>query len=827
MNHQHHQQQQPLNALGGKVGAASSPVAGRASSPAVTKVIGQPGGYFSPTANTGSNSSGPTVTTSPYAVNESLATGTYPGLAGAATTQHHIAGAAAKHNGANTGLAGGGGAIHTPGKAIHNSSETPAAGGSGTGPTNNGCVSNALKKFNIPANMNKGFMGSYLKFLQGERDSSPPPTTRGGRKAIWSRPEGRSAPANKSNTSNATPAAPTAGATTTSTTTTTAGSGPSSAKSLPYGGSNPIEPDHKLDAKQAQHDGTGQQQMYSSGAKDNRKRKYNAPSAVASRSQQDPLSTMPPQRRQTSSRKAKAKAILQQQQLLQPSIMEEPPDFAHDSDSDPAWTPTEDKDDDDEEPIVGGSKKSAKKRITVQAKEQPERARSNILSVAAAGAGIADYDYGSDEDNNPSTVGLTQQTVLSQHTLPIQHQQLQQQQAVMLHQAPSQHQQQQMINAQTQPILYGQQANNHIAVPDQYGMHQSQPQQSFNAPGTGMMAISTSQTPTDEFQVGDFVVLRSDLVQNYPVIWRVDGKTLLQKYEAYDDPTGKTLHRNVSTYAAWNGESKKLYVKIPVRFRVHNAGESIVEFTRNELPINPDESGGTGTDGSNGGAIEQQQHLLDKSMDESKMYQDVFEVYIQTLISQALDANFLKEIFQEQDDYFLTRVKTIDNLTEDRRRRLIQLTPWSRNILTSIATFPAYNIMTELHHHSHQLQPVCVTCHQPGIAMRIVLQGQTYNVATLAPAVMDAASQYDKSFQLCRACSVRFELLHKICHQKYMMFVECAKRVNQQISHDSGKAATVILNELLADEHWLAMLFKEVRSIWAEIESLERQQCRF
>ncbi|XP_058065405.1 uncharacterized protein LOC131215044 [Anopheles bellator] len=757
-----------------------------------------------------------------------------------------------EHNGANNSLAGGGGegAIHTSGKAVPNSSETSAAGGSGTGTTNNGCVSNALKKFNIPANMNKGFMGSYLKFLQGERDSSPPPTTRGGRKAIWSRPEGRSAPANKSTTSNAAAqVATTTGATTMPTTTTTAGSGTSSVKALPYG-SNPSEPEHKLDvstknggrvtgggsnhsipalqAKQANHDGTGQQQMYSSGAKDNRKRKYNAPSAVASRSQQDPLSTMPPQRRQTTSRKAKAKAILQQQQLLQPSTMEEPADFAHDSDSDPAWTPTDDKDDDDEEPIVEGSKKFAKKRTTAQTKEQPERARSNILSVAAAGAGIADYDYGSDEDD-PSTVVLTQETVLSQHTLSIQHQQLQQQ-ATMLHQAPAplQHQQQQMINAQTQPILYGQQANNHIAVPDQYGMHHSQPQQSFNAPGTAMMASSISQTPTDEFQVGDFVVLRSDLVQNYPFIWRVDGKTLLQKYEAYDDPSGKTLHRNVSTYAAWNGESKKLYVKIPVRFRAHNATESVVEFMRNELPISPDESGGTGSDGSNGGAIDQQQqHFLDKSMDETKMYQDVFEVYIQTLISQALDANFLKEIFQEQDDYFLTRVKTIDNLTEDRRRRLIQLTPWSRNILTSIGTFPAYNIITEVHHHIHQLQPVCVACHQPGIAMRIVLQGQTYNAATLAPAAVDAASHYDKSFQLCSACSVRFELLHKICHQKYMMFVECAKRVNQQISHDSGKAATVILNELLADEHWLAMLFKEVRSIWAEIESLERQQCRF
>lgn len=48
-------------------------------------------------------------------------------------------------------------------------------------------IPNQVNKSETPTGPGAGFMNSYLKFLQGERDSSPPPPARGGRKQTWTR----------------------------------------------------------------------------------------------------------------------------------------------------------------------------------------------------------------------------------------------------------------------------------------------------------------------------------------------------------------------------------------------------------------------------------------------------------------------------------------------------------------------------------------------------------------------------------------------------------------------------------------------------------------
>lgn len=158
-------------------------------------------------------------------------------------------------------------------------------------------------------------------------------------------------------------------------------------------------------------------------------------------------------------------------------------------------------------------------------------------------------------------------------------------------------------------------------------------------------------------------------------------------------------------------------------------------------------------------------------MKDSEKYQDNFEVYIQTLISQALDSNFLTEIFQEQgrrrlnlylfsiciynmllyiykylcflDDYFLSNVRTVDEVTEERKHRLLSTTKWKPNVVTAISTWPCLNVLKDLSLSEYKGKS-CAGCQSTKIYARVLLYGQPYNATTLEGSSPDLKIPHEK-----------------------------------------------------------------------------------
>jgi hypothetical protein len=81
--------------------------------------------------------------------------------------------------------------------------------------------------------------------------------------------------------------------------------------------------------------------------------------------------------------------------------------------------------------------------------------------------------------------------------------------------------------------------------------------------------------------------------------------------------------------------------------------------------------------------------------------------------------------------------------------------------------------------------------------------------ASSVPSVREwygAVIQYNILFQdfpLCSVLLVRVQLYNKVAQQKYVMYIESAKRVARKRSSDPYKDTTIIANELSADDAWL------------------------
>jgi len=95
------------------------------------------------------------------------------------------------------------------------------------------------------------------------------------------------------------------------------------------------------------------------------------------------------------------------------------------------------------------------------------------------------------------------------------------------------------------------------------------------------------------------------------------------------------------------------------------------------------------------------------------------------------------------DDYFLSNVKTVDEVTEERKHRLLSTTKWKPNIITAISTWPCVNVLKDLPPSEYKGKS-CAGCQQTKIYARILLYGQPYNSTTLEGSPPDPRIPHEK-----------------------------------------------------------------------------------
>ncbi|KAK7086226.1 protein of unknown function (DUF4211) [Halocaridina rubra] len=303
-------------------------------------------------------------------------------------------------------------------------------------------------------------------------------------------------------------------------------------------------------------------------------------------------------------------------------------------------------------------------------------------------------------------------------------------------------------------------------------------------------------------------------MMDHPPIWRIDGKSLLQKFQAFEKD-GKTLYRNISTYSGWTSQAKALYVGVKVTFVFQSRYDTVVEMVgiKNQ---EEDESSNDKPEEVVWVSKNQQQDY--EISEELRSHMPDFEIYLQTLISQALDNNFLKEIYEENDDYFVERVKIIDELAEERKRKILEIVQWNDKFRNSLDTWPCINVMITKN------ADMCQACSNQPATKLSQLYGQPYNQETLRSREPMPSEVDTKNYEVCDRCSNLSQMYNKVSHQKYDYYSQCKSTVtNTRVTHPS-KHTTTILRDLLANDHWIMGLFRSMCTTWIKVDRLYQEE---
>ncbi|XP_013773853.1 uncharacterized protein LOC106458845 isoform X2 [Limulus polyphemus] len=304
------------------------------------------------------------------------------------------------------------------------------------------------------------------------------------------------------------------------------------------------------------------------------------------------------------------------------------------------------------------------------------------------------------------------------------------------------------------------------------------------------------------FKPGDFTLHVDDKLAKHPPIWRIEGKTLLQRFEPYNSD-GKVLYKNSSSYTSWNLIDPSQYIGATVRLVSSTRDSAVVEL----LEIQEEERKDNTSNGESDSAVKK----------ETESERESFEIVLQALLSQVLDSNFMNEITTENDEYFLSCMKRIEDVSAEKMKTLLQQYSSSLNeeLCRCAELFPSVNTTSLKESESTQ----CQVCRNAEAEQMTHFYGHLYDPVTLSedPPV-EVKKPFNTLFPVCSQCLEVITLYNKLYHHKFNFLLKCRIKVSTVRAGDESKASSVILEECLEDTSWVSKMYGELVEMWNKCE---------
>lgn len=295
-------------------------------------------------------------------------------------------------------------------------------------------------------------------------------------------------------------------------------------------------------------------------------------------------------------------------------------------------------------------------------------------------------------------------------------------------------------------------------------------------------------------RTSDFVVAIKDLKYEPPLLWRITtGNNLLQQFEP-KTINGVTLYENTNQYAGWNPEIKRDYIGVDVKVLSHNRNQILAE----RLQLNF------------------------QNLDDYESFHDKhFLVYLQILISTALDPKFWESIETEpkHHDYFLTSRKIIDEMIKRHKMKLSSKLKLSEAMLKNFEKYP--NLIIKPIAKGGQVQ-TCQACNTNSSTQIVSFGNRSYDLHSYkaVKVTSELSKTDDKSDQsiVCDNCLELVRLYSEVHHMGWKFFNITLEKVNQL--RNKGKPINVILDECLNDDIWINKNYAERDALWARIDQV-------
>ncbi|KAL5006830.1 hypothetical protein ScPMuIL_015636 [Solemya velum] len=310
-----------------------------------------------------------------------------------------------------------------------------------------------------------------------------------------------------------------------------------------------------------------------------------------------------------------------------------------------------------------------------------------------------------------------------------------------------------------------------------------------SSPPTKPGTPTTSQESSTNYQIGSFILDKRDLnnFESYP-IWKIETNRMLQKFELFLD-NGRIRHRALSTFSSWLPSLQNQFVPIRVDMVNWSREKAVVEVVDECRP----------------------KPTLDSSIAENyeeDPLSELFNIYLQIFLSQALEPGFLNAMRESSDNFYLNPLHKIDTLIDKKLKELEAVVCWKHEFKQYLKERPHLreldrpNVKQACQASQFASHPAVKSIH---------LYGRPYDRFDLEE--IAGCGSIAKEFFIGKVAAQYVKPFHSLYHFKYNLYKRCLAKVNIIKDTEGDIDNAEILDLCLHNRTWVLKIFEDLKNM--------------